>query len=105
MQAQITGDTLLKEDTNYILKRGATVVYRGIRNRRPKGRMYLAHPSAEAPRFLVPCEDTAGLMFVLRMMSDGRGLIGNTMRTLLRIPGGTALLSRIVFKECIVTSL
>jgi len=72
-EKELTGDALLAHDADYV--RGATA------------QVYYAYPSATLPRFLVPEHDTAGLVFVVRMMTADRGVLGSVIRALLSVPG------------------
>lgn len=103
MQEDIkTGDVLLAEDVNYIVSAGKEA-YRGHRLRDARFEdVYLVYPSAALPRFIVPLKDKVAQKFVLRMMSAGKGIVGAFLRMILRMPGGTALLRAVIFRERII---
>ncbi len=105
MQEKIkTGDALLSEDTQYVTSVGSRVVFRGdiSKSRNIKGAVYLAHPSASLPRFLVPSHDRYALKFITSVISTDHGIKGTLLRALFHIPGGATLVRLLVFSECIV---
>lgn len=79
----IKGDEILAKDFEYM----------------SRGEVYFVYSSVESPRFIIPAKDRSARKFVLRMLSADKGLLGMIIRVILNLPGGTALLSAVIFRK------